>query len=129
MFFFILTDVAAHLHASVKHLQEFVVQRVDLLTQKGEIFCGSVFGAEHESINYKVKHLGGDLLAFVREGTVGVTVALDDEAVKAHVHSLLREGSYQLAFAADVAGIADDREVGIAPAQLDGDAPLGHVAV
>ena len=54
---------------------------------------------------------------------------LDDETVESKVHGLLAERSDEVSFPADVAGVADDGQVGETPAQLDGNVPLRQVAV
>ena len=54
---------------------------------------------------------------------------LDDQAVESEVHGLLRERGHQLAFAADVARVAEDRQLRQPAVQLDGDRPHRVIAV
>ncbi len=56
---------------------------------------------------------------------VGAAVALDNETVEVEVHGLLAERSDEFALTADMAGVAQERQVGITAAQLEGDMPLG----
>ena len=70
-----------------------------------------------------------DLLGGIAPGSIRVAMALGDDTVEAQVHGLLTKRGYQLTLAADVRRVAEDRQVGDASAQLDGDVPLGQVAV
>ena len=56
-------------------------------------------------------------------------MALHNQPVEVQVHSLLAKRRHQLALAADVARVAEQRQVGITPAEFDGDVPLRQVAV
>ena len=56
-------------------------------------------------------------------------MALDDEAVEAQVHGLLRERGDEFASAADVRRVADERQLRVAAAQLNGYLPHGQVAI
>ena len=60
---------------------------------------------------------------------VGGAVRFDDQPVEAQVHGLLRKRCYQFAFTADVARIAQQRQLRQPAAQFDRDVPLGLVAV
>ena len=123
------SDFAADAHALGENLDDVVVALVDLRTQLVEVLGGLFLLADNQEVEDVCQHVGGYLLCGVTPGAVGVAVALDDESVEAQVHCLLAEGGDEFAFAADVAGVAEDGQVGDASAQLDGDVPLRQVAV
>ena len=56
-------------------------------------------------------------------------MTLDDESVKTEVHGLLRDGLDEVATASDVRRVADDGQLGQTTTQLDGQMPLGDIAV
>ncbi len=56
-------------------------------------------------------------------------MAFNYKSVKSHVECLLRQRSYKFALSAYVAGVAYYGQVRHAAAQLDGNVPLGQVAV
>ena len=87
--FLVLAYLATDGHAACKEVDEVVVYLVDALAEGGE------GGGEVDVVAYDehgedvVEYVGGDLLAGIAPGFVGVAVALDDEAVHAEVHGLL----------------------------------------
>ena len=60
---------------------------------------------------------------------IRVAVRLDNQAVEAQVHRLLAKRGDQLALTADMAGVAEDRQIRHTTAQLDRDVPQRQVAV
>ena len=121
--------LAAHTHALGEYLDELVVALVDLCAELCEVLRGVLLVADDEEAEDVAEHVGGHLLGGIAPCSVGVAVALDDEAVEAQVHGLLAEWCHEIALAADVAGVAEDGKPGDAAAQLDGDVPLRQVAV
>ena len=56
-------------------------------------------------------------------------MALDDEPVVAQIHGLLAEWGDEFPAATGVRGITENRKVGNASAQLDGNVPERRIAV
>ena len=129
MLLLVLTDLAAHLHTLGKQVHQLVVELIDLLTQLGDALRLRVLIADDEQREDVVEHIGRHLLLGVAPGLIGIAVALDDQTVEAEVHRLLTERRNEFATAADMRGIADDRQLGDATAQLDGNLPHRGVAV
>ena len=129
--FLIQTDLAAYPHALAEHIYKVVVDTVDLLAKEGERFSAVGFCAieGYKRIDDDIQHFGSDLLGGIAPSAIGIAVALDDKPVKSHIISLLRERSYEFALPTDMAGIADDGDIGHAASELDRDMPLRHIAV
>ena len=129
MLFLVDTDLARDTHSFGQELQDLLVDVVDLATEGGKILGSLVRVTDDQEIQDVVEHVGRDLLSGVAPCAVRVAVRLDNQAVETQVHRLLAKGSDQLALASDVAGIAENRQVGHAAAQLDRDVPQRQVAV
>ena len=125
----VLSDFAADAHALGQQFNERVVDFVNLVAQRIEALGRGRDVADDQLVEDEVEHVGCHLLLGVAPGTVGVAVALHDQAVEAQVHGLLAQRCHQFARTADVARVAEDGPAGNAAAQLDGDVPHGQVAV
>ena len=129
MLFLEVGNLAADAHALREQLDEVAVHLVDLTAERLEAFSRVGRAADDQVVEDDAEHLGRDLLCGVAPRLVGVGVALDDESVEAEVHGLLRQRGDELAPSANVAGVAEDGQLGDAATQLDGHVPHGQVAV
>ena len=121
--------LARHIHTLAEHFKQLVVELVDLTAQVHKILGGDRRVAKYQIVENHAKHLGRYLLVAVTPCAIRVTVAFDYQAIETHVESLLRERSYQLTFATDVARIAYDRECREPATQFQRYAPLRMIAV
>ena len=129
MLLLVLANLAAHTHTLGKEFHQAVVEFVNLLTQFVNTLSGDSLRTHYEQSENVVKHIGSNLLLGVAPCVVGRAMALYHKSVKAKVHCLLAERSNQFASTANMARVADDRQVGNAAAQLDWNLPHRQVAV
>ena len=129
MFLFVLSDFAADAHPLGKDVHDGVVYLVNLLTQLADTFGGDGLITDYEQREDVVEHIGSHLLFSITPGPVGITMAFDDKTVGTQVHSLLAEGSDEVAASTDMRGVADDGQFGNTATEFDGNLPHGRVTI
>lgn len=122
-------DLLRDVHPLGEEAQQLLIDLVDLAAQDADVLRGLGIVAHHEQLQRVVQHFGRHLLRRIAQRTVGIAVGFDDKSVEVQVERLLRDGSYQFAFAADVARVAEDGEVGVSAAKFDRNMPERSVAV
>lgn len=122
-------DLLRDVHPLGEEAQQLLIDLVDLAAQDADVLRGLGIVAHHEQLQRVVQHFGRYLLCRIAQRTVGIAVGFDDKSVEVQVERLLRDRSYQFAFTADVARVAEDGEVGVPAAKFDRNMPERSVAV
>ena len=94
-----------------------------------QALCRIMLITNYEEAQDVIQDIRSDLLLGIAPGIIRRAVALYDQTVEAQVHSLLAERSDEVAATADVARVADDRQLRNAAVQLDRNLPHREIAV
>ena len=129
VFLLVGLDFTGYAHPFGQFLDKVIIAFVNLLTQFAEVFGALRLLADNEQVENVVQYIRRNLLGGIAPRAVRVAVAFHNQTIKAQVHSLLAKRGNQLAFSADMTGVADDGQVRNAATQFDGNMPLRQVAV
>jgi len=129
VFLFVGADFTGYTHPFGQFLDKVIVAFVNLLAQFAEVFGALCLLADNEQVENVVQYIRRNLLGGIAPCAVRVAMAFHNQTIEAQVHSLLAKRGNQLAFSADMTGVADDGQVWNAATQFDGNMPLRQVAV
>src|SRR5574344_1625078 len=129
MFFLKSTDFSTNTEAFGQKVHQIIVNLIDLRTQQANTFrCGMLVTNNKQTQNV-IQDIRCNLLFGITPRLVRITMTFDDKSVKAQIHSLLTQRSYQVTTTTDMTRVTNDRKVGYTTMQFDRNLPHRKITI